>query len=154
MEDHDINVQQQNQDMTAQNQQAQSGNTAVTEQHNTETQVEREEESLTFVPAVDIIDSKTETRLLMDIPGVGKDGVDISIEQDILTIKAKPSSDQCIENCNLVYAEYRVGNYQRSFSLSEKVDKDHIKATVKDGVLEIVLPKMEPVSKKITVNAS
>lgn len=146
MEDHEMTPKQENM----------AGNTAVAEQEQaTQTPVEREEEAtLTFVPAVDIFDTKTETKLVMDVPGVDKDGLDIAIEHDILTIKAKPAKDQSIENSKLVYAEYRVGSYQRSFSLSEKVDKDKIKANVKDGVLEIVLPKTEPVSKKITVSAS
>lgn len=116
-------------------------------------EAQQEEERLTFVPAVDIIDGDSETVLLMDVPGVDKDGVEISIEQDILTIKAK-TSDEKDYGCELVYAEYRVGDFQRSFSLSEKVNKDGINATVKDGVLKIVLPKMEPVSKKITVSAT
>ena len=49
-------------------------------------------ERLTFVPAVDIIDGEGATRLLMDIPGVDKDGVDIDIDQDIMTIKAKSAA--------------------------------------------------------------
>lgn len=143
-------------DMTNNQNETTAGNTAVAEQEQaTQTPVEREEEAnLTFVPAVDIFDTKTDTKLVMDIPGVDKDGLDISIEHDILTIRAKPAKDQTIENSKLVYAEYRVGSYQRSFSLSEKVDKNNIKANVKDGVLEIILPKTEPVTKKISVSAS
>jgi HSP20 family molecular chaperone IbpA len=55
------------------------------------------------------------------------------------------------EGYDLAYAEYRVGDYQRSFSLSSQVDQEHIEATLKDGVLRLCLPKAGPTTKKIAV---
>lgn len=118
------------------------------------TQTERMNgERRTFIPAVDIVDSETETTLVLDVPGVVCDGVDITIEKNIMTIKAIPEETQ--RNCDkLVYAEYRIGGYQRSFSLSDEVDKENISASVKDGVLRVKLPKSAPVTKKVNVSAS
>lgn len=137
----------------------QSGGTAVATppEEKAENQVQEaqpEAERASFLPAVDIVDGESETVLFMDVPGVDKDGVDISIDQDIMTIRAKPAEDKEFAGCELVYAEYRVGDYKRSFSLSENVNRDGIKAVVRDGVLQITLPKQAPVTKKITVSAS
>lgn len=118
------------------------------------TQTERMNgERRTFIPAVDIIDSESDTTLVMDVPGVVCDGVDITIEKNIMTIKAKPEEKS--QSCEkLVYSEYRVGSYQRSFSLSDEVDQEHVSASVKDGVLRVMLPKAAPVTKKVNVSAS
>ena len=58
------------------------------------------------------------------------------------------------DNYNLAYAEYEIGNYQRSFTLSSVIDQEHIDAAVKDGVLSLTLPKVEPQAKKIAVQAA
>lgn len=118
------------------------------------TQTERMNgERHTFIPAVDIIDSEAATTLVMDVPGVVCDGVDITIEKNVMTIKAKPEDKG--QSCDKpVYSEFRVGGYQRSFSLSDEVDQEHISASVKDGVLRVTLPKAAPVTKKVSVSAS
>ncbi len=103
-----------------------------------------------YIPAVDLIDSDSEVLLIADVPGVPEGGVDLSIEKNILTLTATPS-DGVIAGKKLEYSEYGVGEYRRSFSLSEEVDKDRISATLKDGVLRVRLPKTAPVTKKISV---
>ncbi len=136
--------------LTREAERTEGGAVSVASENETEAIAER----LTFVPAVDIVDGDGATRLLMDRPGVDTDGVDIDIDQDIMTIRAKSAAPETCSGCKLVYSEYRVGDYQRSFSLSENVDKDKITATVKNGVLEVVLPKAAPVTKKITVTTT
>lgn len=103
-----------------------------------------------YVPAVDLIDSENEVILIADVPGVPEGGVDLSIEKNILTLTAVPA-DGVIAGKKLAYSEYGVGEYRRSFALSEEVDKDNITATLKDGVLRVRLPKSAPVTKKISV---
>lgn len=103
-----------------------------------------------YVPAVDLIDSDGEVVLIADIPGVPEGGVDLSIEKNVLTLTAVPA-DGVIAGKKLAYSEYGVGEYRRSFALSDEVDKDHISATLKDGVLRVHLPKQTPVTKKISV---
>lgn len=109
--------------------------------------------SQTYLPAADIIDREGETVLYMDVPGVDQDGLDITVEKNLLSIKASIKDDE-FEGKSLIYTEYGIGDYERSFTLSDEVDKERINASVKDGVLRIVLPKAAPVSKKITVSAS
>lgn len=106
-----------------------------------------------YVPAVDLIDSDKEVILIADIPGVPEGAVDLTIEKNILTLTAVPA-DGVIAGKKLAYSEYGVGEYKRSFSLSEEVDKENISATLKDGVLRIRLPKSTPVTKKISVSVS
>lgn len=103
-----------------------------------------------YVPAVDLIDSEGEVILIADIPGVPEGGVDLSIEKNVLTLTAVPE-DGVIAGKKLAYSEYGVGEYRRSFALSDEVDKEHISATLKDGVLRVHLPKTAPVTKKISV---
>lgn len=115
--------------------------------------VQEEAPRRSYLPAVDIIDSGAETLLLIDLPGVKDGDVDIAVEKNILTVRASQSA-QSYEGRKLIYAEYGVGNYQRSFSLSDEINRDGIAASLKDGVLEVKLPKSAPVSKKIEVVAS
>lgn len=116
---------------------------------------ERTEEAArrAYVPAVDLIDSDNEVVLVADIPGVPEGAVDLTIEKNILTLTAVPT-DGVIAGKKLAYSEYGVGEYRRSFALSEDVDKENISATLKDGVLRIRLPKSTPVTKKISISAS
>lgn len=116
-------------------------------------EVERQSEpERAYVPAVDIIDSEKETVLVIDIPGVEDKNVDLSVEKSILTIHAKPVPE-AFEGKTLVYSEYGVGDYRRSFSLSDDISRDGITASIKDGVLEVRLPKSAPVTKKIAVGS-
>lgn len=121
-----------------------------------ETQVMKSEDTTTrqtYLPAADIIDREGETILYMDVPGVDQSGLDISVEKNILSIKAS-IKDDAFEGKNLIYSEYGIGDYERSFTLSDEVDKERISASIKDGVLQVTLPKAAPVSKKISVSAS
>lgn len=107
----------------------------------------------TFIPPVDIIDSDSNTMLVLDVPGVACDGVDILIEKNIMTIKATPEEKG--QSCdNPIYSECRRRNYQRSFSLSDAVDQENVSASVKDGVLRVKLPKTASVTKRVNVSAS
>lgn len=127
-----------------------------TAQADTPAEGKREEEQLprrAYVPAVDLIDGEKEVVLIADVPGVPEGNVDLTIEKNILTLTAVPE-DGVIAGKRLAYSEYGVGEYRRSFALSEEVDKDNITATLKDGVLRVVLPKSAPVTKKISVATS
>lgn len=121
-----------------------------------ENAVEKSAESLprrAYVPAVDIIESSDSVELVVDLPGVAEGGVDLNIEKNVMTLSAVPA-DGVIAGKKLVYAEYGVGEYRRSFSLSDEVEQDKITASLKNGVLRITLPKTTPVSRKISVSAS
>jgi HSP20 family molecular chaperone IbpA len=117
-----------------------------------ETGAERTRSRLAFVPRTDIYETNEAIVLVTDMPGVDESTLDITLENDVLTLNG------CVETAypegyGLAYGEYRVGDYERSFTLSSKVDRDKIEATVKDGVLRLHLPKAEPSMRKIAVAA-
>jgi HSP20 family protein len=106
-----------------------------------------------YTPVVDIIERKSEILVLADIPGADESSIDITLEKNVLTISANVEAD-IPENERLTVMEYGLGDYQRVFTLADEVDKDNIQATVKNGVLRLVLPKMaEAKTKKIPVKA-
>lgn len=106
----------------------------------------------TYAPAVDLIEAENEVILIADVPGVPEGGVELNLEKDTLNLVAVPQ-DGVIAGKKLVYAEYGVGEYRRSFTLSDQIDKENITASLKDGVLRVRLPKTAPVSRKISVTS-
>ena len=117
-----------------------------------ESGAERTRDRIAFVPRVDIYETDEGIVLMADMPGVDENSMDITLENDILSINGYVEPEEP-ENYRLAYAEYRVGDYQRRFTLSEQIDQDKIEATVRDGVLRLHLPKAKPTTKKITVRA-
>ncbi|MEJ2246905.1 MAG: Hsp20/alpha crystallin family protein [Acidobacteriota bacterium] len=98
------------------------------------------EENRYMVPPVDIYETENALAVIVDLPGVHKDGVDIRVDQDILTIKGKirykPPKD-------LIRGEFGLLDFFRQFQLSDEVDQEKITAESKNGVLTITLPKAE-----------
>ena len=117
-----------------------------------ETGAERTRSRLACVPRADIYETNETIVLVTDMPGVDENSLDITLENDVLTIIGYVESERP-EGDGLAYNEYRVGDYERSFTLSSKVDRNKIEATVKDGVLRLRLPKAEPSMRKIAVAA-
>ena len=105
-----------------------------------------------YVPDTDIYETSDALMVIMEIPGVGNDNVDIRLDKDQLTINANINLDY-YKNFKPVYTEYNVGHYNRSFVLSDKVDQDRIEANIKNGVLSLKLHKAEEAKpRKIPVN--
>lgn len=104
---------------------------------------ERTRSRQVFVPRADIYETPDQVVLLVDMPGVASDGVDITLEKRTLAIRGY-AADQQRENYRQIYAEYGAGDYERVFTLSEDIDRDGIEASQKDGVLRLVLPKAAP----------
>jgi HSP20 family molecular chaperone IbpA len=106
-----------------------------------------------YTPITDIHESKEQLVLLADMPGVKQDGVDITLEQNILTIYGHVDQPE-LPGYTLTYAEYGIGSYKRVFALSNEIDREGIQASVKNGVLKLVLPKSKrAIPKKIAVQA-
>lgn len=114
---------------------------------------ERTRSRLVFVPRVDIYEGNDAIVVLADMPGVAPEAVDITLESNVLNINGYVTP-QYPEGYSLAWAEYRIGNYQRSFTLSEEIDQERIEATVKDGVLRLVLPKATPATRKIAIKGA
>ena len=102
--------------------------------------VERTKPRSVFKPDVDIMEQKDDTVLTADLPGVDERSLDITLEKSVITIRGAVAPE-IPAGFRLVYGEYAVGDYERAFTLSDEVDKDRIQATVKNGVLKLVLPK-------------
>ena len=115
--------------------------------------VEQDRPRRTFVPRVDIYSVDDQMVLLADMPGVEDGNVEVTLEKNVLTILGRVN-DQKLEGYKPVYSEYRVGNYKRTFSLSQEIDRDNIEAVLANGVLRLTLPKAEAAkARKITVRA-
>lgn len=105
----------------------------------------------TFTPSVDVIERKDDIILLVDMPGVDTGSLDVTIEKNVLSINGKVRYD-IPEKHKLYLAEYDIGDYQRSFTISEEIDRDKIQAKLKNGVLKVVMPKVDVVkTRKIEV---
>lgn len=120
----------------------------MTEVQVQEKQEHREDEGTrpgrTYVPRVDIAETDDALWLWADLPGVDESGVSVHLEQGTLSIEGRVAVDE-YENWTPVYTEYNVGNFERRFRLSNAIDGERIQARMKDGVLELQLPKAEAV---------
>jgi HSP20 family molecular chaperone IbpA len=119
-------------------------------------EVEKKQESTIparlFVPLTDIFETDQALTVVMEMPGVDKGSVDVSVENDVLTINGRLDFSK-YEALQPIYTEYNIGNYSRSFELSSKIEQDGIKAELKDGVMTLVLPKAERAkARRIAVN--
>ena len=105
-----------------------------------------------FVPATDIFETDEALTVILEMPGVDKDKVDVKVENDVLKIEGWIDFSR-YEGLQPVYTEYNIGNYARSFQLSSKIDQDRISAELRDGVMTLVLPKSEKAKpRKISVS--
>jgi HSP20 family molecular chaperone IbpA len=91
-------------------------------------------------PAVDIYETLDGLVVKADLPGVTKDGLDLRVENNLLTIRGRAS--HCAPG-EMLYREYQLANFFRQFELSDRVDQQNISAELKHGVLTLNLPKAE-----------
>lgn len=95
-----------------------------------------------YIPSVDIYEEKSGLKLRADMPGVSEQNVEVTLNDDVLTITGTISTG-IYEKLAPLYTEYNVGNYFRQFTLHEDIDPAGIKARMNNGVLELDLPKRE-----------
>jgi HSP20 family protein len=109
-------------------------------------EVEKKQESTiparAFLPTTDIFETEQALTVLLEMPGVDKDNVDINVENDILTVAGQIDFSK-YHGLQPVYTEYNIGHYSRSFQLSSKIDQSKISAEINDGLVTVVLPKAE-----------
>lgn len=106
-------------------------------------EVETSKGTPSFSPAVDIFETEEAMTLVADIPGAPKEGLAIDLNDNVLTIRAEVAPPLG-EGPRLIYREYQDGDFNRQFALSELIDQENISASLKDGVLTLVLPKVGP----------
>lgn len=93
-----------------------------------------------LVPRVDVLEDERGITLMADLPGVPKDQLELRIEGDTLLIEGRVAQ-QTPEGLEPLYAEIRVPRYRRAFTLSRELDAGGIEASLRDGVLNLRIPK-------------
>jgi len=115
--------------------------------------VERTRPHKVYTPNVDILERTDEIVVTADLPGVDEKSLDITLEKNVLTINGRVETE-VPEPFRMAYSEYGIGDYLRAFTLSDEVDKERIHATMKNGVLRLVMPKaVAAKTRKIMVTA-
>lgn len=94
------------------------------------------------VPRVDVLEDDSGITLLADLPGVPRDSLELKIEGDTLLVEGVVTTPMP-QQLQSVYAEVRVPRYRRTFTLSRELDTSRIEANLKDGVLNLRIPKQE-----------
>jgi HSP20 family protein len=103
-------------------------------------------------PPVDIYETENGIVLAAELPGVAKENVSVEVKDNILTLKGERTANPNIKEKKFFRQERCYGTFQRSFTLQQNIQPNLIKATFKDGVLEIEIPKPEEEQpKQITV---
>lgn len=95
-----------------------------------------------YQPEADIFETENEIVLFADMPGISKEDIEITLEDDTLRLfgKVRP---EAYEGLRPLYVEYHLGHFEREFHLGERVDQNNIQASMQDGVLGLRLKKAE-----------
>ena len=115
---------------------------AVREKQELAKKEERTIPGRTFVPVADIYETDDALTVVMEMPGVEKKDLNIALENDVLRVEGQIDFSK-YKDMEPVYTEYNIGHYARSFTLSNKVDREKISANLEDGVLTLTLPKAQ-----------
>jgi HSP20 family protein len=116
--------------------------TETTVKQDTEAKPERTRGGQVYRPSVDIVELENELTIVADVPGVKSENIDIDFEDGVLTIQGKVEP-RYGENRTFLLREYGIGDFYRTFRVSEKVNAAGIHAECADGVLRVHLPKAE-----------
>jgi HSP20 family protein len=101
-----------------------------------------------WMPAVDVAEEDNEYVVKIELPGVNKDDVKITLESNILTIRGEKKAEKESKDKNYHRMERSYGSFQRSFTLPTSVKNDKIDAEYNNGILSITLPKAEEAKPK------
>lgn len=104
---------------------------------------ESREDVFDFTPAVNTREGKEAYHVDIDLPGIKKEDVDISVDKNVLTISGKRETRDEVKEEDYYRIESHYGSFSRSFTLPEKVDVENIRAASDNGVLEIIIPKLQ-----------
>jgi HSP20 family protein len=96
----------------------------------------------TYVPTTDIFETRDALNVVLEMPGVEKTNIDVTVQEGILNVEGRLDFSK-YKSLQPLYTEYNVGHYARSFRLSSKIDESKIAAELRDGVLTLTLPKVE-----------
>jgi HSP20 family protein len=106
-----------------------------------------------WLPAVDVRESDDAFTFTAELPGIGKEEVEITVEDSVLTLSGERRFNESDEEKNYRRIERAYGAFSRSFTLPSAVDAERIEATFKDGLLTVTVPKAELAkARKITIS--
>ena len=114
----------------------------VREKREVDTSREATKPTRAFVPSADIYESENALTVVLEMPGVSKENVDVNVEDGVLTVEGRIDFSK-YERLQPVYSEYNVGPYRRSFQISNQIDHSKIAAQMRDGIMILELPKVE-----------
>jgi HSP20 family protein len=110
--------------------------------------------SVAWSPPVDIFETDEALVMKAELPGFSKDDISIELKDNSLVIKGERKHDDEVKEGNYHRTERAYGAFQRSFLLPTTVDQEKVKASYKDGILELRLPKVQAAQpKRIAVSA-
>jgi HSP20 family protein len=95
-----------------------------------------------FVPVTDIFETERALTVILEMPGVAKENVEMNVENDVLSIEGRIDFSK-YEGLQPVYTEYNIGHYARSFRIAGTIGQGKISAEINDGVMTLTLPKAE-----------
>jgi len=101
-----------------------------------------------FAPAIDLYEDENEYVVEAELPGLKQDEIKVSVEDDILTISGEKKREKEVKEGNLYRSERFYGKFERQIVLPQNAEKDNIKASYKNGVLKVVIPKKEEAKSK------
>jgi HSP20 family protein len=105
-----------------------------------------------YMPPTDIFETEDALTVVMELPGVEKQAIEVNVERDVLRVDARIDFAK-YEGLEPLYTEYNIGHFARSFTLSNKIDQQQISAELNDGVLTLTLKKAkESLPRQITIN--
>ncbi|MCY3552644.1 MAG: Hsp20/alpha crystallin family protein [Candidatus Poribacteria bacterium] len=104
---------------------------------------ENETDNTAWMPTADICETENGFEIRAELPGVSEDDINISVTDNLLTIKGEKRQEEESEGKSYHRVERRYGSFQRSFTLPRHVETDGIKAGFTDGVLTLEIPKVE-----------
>lgn len=110
--------------------------------------------SIGAMPKIDIKETKDSIVVKAELPGIEEDKVDVEIMDNVMTISGKKAEEKVEEGEGYHYKESHTGTFQRSFSLPADVKAEKAEADMKDGILTIKVPKIEPKkAKKVSIKS-
>lgn len=95
-----------------------------------------------FLPTADIFETEDALTVVLEMPGVDRNNIDVNVENGVLMIEGRIDFSK-YEDLQPVYSEYNIGPFRRSFRISSRIDQDKIRAEMRDGVITLTLPKAE-----------
>ena len=114
-----------------------------------------EQSNATWTPPVDIFETETSFVLMSEVPGIKSEEIDIKISGGTLTLRGERKWERDVQGEHFHRLESSYGKFERSFSLSERIDADRITAELDRGILRLILPKRnENSGKEIPVRTS